>query len=72
MRQFWYGKFKLMTLFDEQTQREEYNESLRKKSIEEGIEIGEKKGIEIGEKKGKIATLADLVKKGWLFAVCSG
>ena len=64
----------LMTLFDEQTQREEYNESLRKKSIEEGIEIGEKKGIEIGEKKGieigekkgKIATLAGLVKKGLL------
>ena len=60
----------LMTLFNEKIQREEYDESLRKKSIEEGIEIGEKKGraegIEIGEKKGMISALSSLVEKGLL------
>ena len=60
----------LMTLFNEKIQREEDDESLRKKSIEEGIEIGEKKGraegIEIGEKKGMISALSSLVEKGLL------
>lgn len=48
----------LMTLFDEQAQREEYDESLKKKSREEGRE----EGIEIGETK----TLIELVKEGLL------
>ena len=68
----------LMYLFNEQQERETYEAARDKEKIEEGIEIGEKKGIEIGEKKGraegieigekqgKLATLAGLVKKGFL------
>ena len=52
----------LMTLFDEQTQREEYDESLKKKSREEGKEEGKDEMIEsmikAGYEPSEIAKLA--------------
>ena len=52
----------LMSLFNEETLRKEYDESLKKKSKEEGRAEGRVEGIEIGMLK----TLIGLVKDGLL------